>query len=404
MLHPTDHAGRYSRYDLDARIARDDRNRWIVSGLATLAMTAAIVMMFAVARDDEVVTPAAVAPSVTAPPVTVPPTTEPPATAPPATTPTATTPSATEPPAIPTSAPTIAPEAPPAGTPIVFAGQNGVTVLWADGTLEVASQAPASFATRTADGSIWVQAIVDPSGPAFAPLGVIDGGQIAPVALPAEVAGDVRLHDAATIDDEPVLLVERPPASCLGAPACEGTLWALRPSTGTADLVASASVWEGGWSRLALTTGGVVVGEYGTGPVVSPFTVAIPGATAGPPDVGALGLHESYVDCDCPSSFTIDGTGEFLAWLGPDPANGRAVTIARLSDGQTLVVPVGQGPAPFATIDIGEVAIDGSGAWSGTVLLNDRDTTAPQPPVHIDLAGGTPPATGIEPGTASSGS
>jgi hypothetical protein len=403
MLHPTDHA---IRYDLDARIARDDRNRWIVSGVAALTVTAALVMMFAVARHAEVVTPAAIAPPVTAPPVTAPPATEPPATAPPAIPTSAPTPAppATTPPAIPTSAPTIAPEAPHAGAPIVFAGQYGVTVLWADGTLQVATQTPASFATRTADGSIWVQPIVAPSGPAFAPLGVVDNGQISPVALPAELAGDVRLHDAATIGDEPVLLVEQPPASCLGAPACEGTLWAFRPSTGTADLVATASVWEGGWSRLALTAGGVVVGEYGAGPVVSPFAAVIPGATASPIDVGALGLHGSYVDCDCPSSFTIDSTGEFLAWLAPDPANGRAVTIARLSDGQTLVVPVGQIAAPFTTIDIGAVAIDGSGAWSGTVLLNDRDAAAPQPPVRIDLGGGNQPVAGIEPGTASFGS
>lgn len=285
----------------------------------------------------------------------------------------------------------------------MFAAQSGVTVLWADGTLEVATQAPASFATRTADGSIWVQTIVDPAGAAFAPLGMIAGGQIAPVVLPPELVGDVRLHDAATIGDEPVLLLELPPASCLGAPACEGTLWAFRPWTGTADLLATASVWEGGWSRLALTAGGVVVGEYGAGPVVSVFTAVVPAIGGTPIDTGDVGLEESYVDCDCPSSFTIDGTGEFLAWLATDPANGRAVTIARLSDGHTLVVPVGEGPATFATIDLGDVSTDGSGAWSGTVILNDRETTDPQPPVRIDIAGGTPPATGTEPGTASFG-
>lgn len=406
---------------IDARSARpvrlgppadSDRRRWVVTGIAGLSIAAAVVGLVVVNRPQSAEPPAPVA-TQPAGPVTTPATSPATAVLPaPATTfaDVATTePVLTEPPAVGTAPPTTNPEVTGAEfgdelASILTAGPGGVTVQPIEQEPVSVTAQPARIAIRTADGVTWLQTYDPEVADAAEPLMQVRSGQSVAeaVALPGEITGPIVLHDAATIASESVLLLEERPPTCASGDGCDGTLWAFRPGRGTVDLVTTMNVWEGGWSRLALTTNGIVVGEASDGPNVSPFSTVIPGADVAPVDFTSVGLEAMYTDCDCPSSFTIDSTGRYLAWIAPDPGNGRAVFVARLSDGLTSELPLGSVLPAFASIDIGNLAIDGAGIWGGTVLVNDRDP-AGRPPVAAQLPLRGEPTSADGPGTMSFG-
>ena len=147
----------------------------------------------------------------------------------------------------------------------------------------------------------------------------------APVELPADFTGQPVLHDAAVVNGEVVLLVESAPAGpCTDPSTCLGSIWAIWPDRGTGVKLDEQIVWEAGYSQLSLSATGVVVGMKSAEVSSSPWSVAIPGATAAPLDPVAVGLEVDYVDCStCPRALTIDSTGRFVGWIKPPAPTGR---------------------------------------------------------------------------------
>lgn len=303
-----------------------------------------------------------------------------------------------------TPAPTSAPTA-PATTPapieeyeyaaFVVSGPAGVEVQPWEGPRVAVSGQPARIATRTADGSTWMQTYDPEVADAAEPLMVVRAGSDAAeiVDVPG-VTGSVRLHDAATVDGETVVLLEQRPATCAGFDGCVGSIWVYWPGRATAEMIDERSVWESGWSGLALADTGVIVGTWSESITESLYSTTVPGVDVQPVEAADVGLEDSYSDCAvCPRSFTIDRLGAHVGWIDVTDDGTGAVIVTRLADSAT-------GGAGFSVddvamrgvLDIGNVDVDGAGTGSlvGTAFVNGLDPATPSA-VRIDLAGETPP-------------
>ena len=311
-----------------------DRNRWIVGGIAGLSVAAALVALFLFTRPDEVADPLVPATQstimVVAPSTSAPTTSSAPATAPVATAPTEPTTSSTSAPATttpPTTAPstTAAPTTVPSTTlpadrpsELVVAGPGGVT---RDGA--VITDQPMARALPLPEGrTIMQREFNDSDAIAESALLVVDDGSSEPVPLAVPSAFDgavLRLHDAAVVDGESIVIVETRPGLCANPTDCIGAIWAWGPDSGRLDQLQEKIVWEGGWTRLSITTSGLVFGAE-TETVTSTLrSWAVPGSGAEPVDVATVGLEPSYGDCtDCPNGFTIDRTGTYIGWVETD--------------------------------------------------------------------------------------
>lgn len=370
--------------------SRRDRRAKVVTAIAGLSIAAATVGLLVMNRDrtPEVPAPADTLP-VTVPgtlPVTVPVTV--PVTDPvPATTPSSTLPPTTAA----TTAPTIAP---PAVTPtpevIVIAGDDGIQIDTGDAITDALVGESVTTAIRVPDGRIFFQYRASDQPPSLSVIPAPDGDTAAVVPVPADFAGTAVLHDAAVVDGEVVLLVESAPGQCTDPNTCIGSVWAIWPDR-TADAAAKLDeqiVWEAAYSRLSLSTTGVVVGMKSAEVVSSPWSVVLPGATATPIDPLAIGLEVDYIDCaTCPTALTIDTTGRFVGWMERNVEGTVTIVVKRIDDGWTLAydVPDTSNLPLFGSLDIGSVDVDGTTVVSAGAIVNDLDPTSDRAAVVFDL-------------------
>ena len=184
------------------------------------------------------------------------------------------------------------------------------------------------------------------------------------------------LHDAAVVNGEVVLLVESAPdGPCSDPNTCIGSVWALWPDR-TADAAAKIDemiVWEAGYTQLSLAATGVVVGMKSAEVSSSPWSVAIPGATATPIDPVALGLEVDYIECSTCPSVAHDRQHRPVRRLdpashdGPDRPN-PSIVVKRLADGYTLAYDVAAATElpPFGSLDIGRLSDDAEAITAGS--------------------------------------
>jgi hypothetical protein len=133
-----------------------------------------------------------------------------------------------------------------------------------------------------------------------------------------------RLHDLAVIGGVPTLLYG---VSSRGTQA-DGEEFvfedyfevvhalSMTPGNWTTVEVANINTWEGGFSRLSLSTTGIVVGTAYESVSNRLFTVNLPGSAAVAPDAAALGVPTGAGDePGRPDSFTISHDGESIVWF-----------------------------------------------------------------------------------------
>ena len=367
-----------------------DRNRWIVGGIAGLSVAAAVIALIFVTRPDDPTTTVPVTQPTTFVPETAP-ATEP---ATPVSTVYTTVPPVITAPAAVTTPATVPATAPPTTAPAPASVDQSITIATFDGiqldTGDAVSNAlvgyPAQTAHRVPDGRIFFQRrSLDPPG-IFEFAG--SDTDVPQVQLPVDFAGQPVLHDAAVVNGEVVLLVESSPGQCTDPNTCFGSVWAIRPDLGTGTKLDEQIVWEAGYSQLSLSATGVVVGMKSAEVSSSPWSVAIPGATAAPIDPVAIGLEVDYIDCStCPTALTIDSTGRFVGWMQRHVDGTATIVVKRVVDGVTLAYGIADPsklPA-FGSLDIGRLADDGSGVTSGAAIVNAGDPAGEQGALVFDL-------------------
>jgi RNA polymerase sigma-70 factor (ECF subfamily) len=124
----------------------------------------------------------------------------------------------------------------------------------------------------------------------------------------------------------------------------------------------------------------------------SPWSVALPGATAAPLDPVAVGLEVDYVDCStCPTALTIDSTGRYVGWIHPptsDPDRPNpSIVVKRLADGYTIGYDIAEGTELplFGSLDIGRFTDDGTSITGGAAIVNAADPADELGAVVFDL-------------------
>ena len=116
--------------------------------------------------------------------------------------------------------------------------------------------------------------------------------------------------------------------------------------------------WESGTSRLTYGSN-IIVGQFFTEADTGPFFLHLDGYTTNPND---FGLADSYSVCSvCPSQFTVDPSGQRLAWLEAD----LLVVLDRTSATRIAEIRLPQGL--YLTIDSIEV-------FGDLILINVYDS------------------------------
>ena len=355
---------------IDPTSAGAGRRRWWVGGTAgVLAAAATIAVVVLVAdREDRLTTPA------TSPSTTVAPTTLP--------APASTVPATTAPPS---SARGTAPATTVFATPatvqqrLVTAGPDGVRVrgVTGDGDGDLLPGGPARRALPVGDGRVLIE-----YGNADGPSGLIlwePSGATAPLLFDGMLAGDVTVDDIAVVDGTPTLLYQVDP---IDNPEPDATLYAA--PIGADGIRSSAAVALGtvgapefGVQGLSLGANGLVVGESYSEAVAALWVAAIPGTAGAQLATGdiiaRLGLDPTYdrSRCDqCPAAFTVDGTGELIAWI-----DAGDLVVKRAADGGVVRrVPLGaaaDGADDLDLLDDGVLVSSGMYGTTAPAIVRD---------------------------------
>lgn len=284
----------------------------------------------------------------------------------------------------PTTVPTTEPSTsvPSAAQPaMVTTGLNGVweygpagPVQWTTEQMAIAVKAPdgSMIVQRKAgngEGDNWTIADTLPlriASPGAEPQDLFE--QLMPAA--DVVPGWYTVHDAATVLERPLLVLDRQAAQSQGIETPNGALLVLDLSTGSLEQIGTVGGWEEGISRLHLAENGLVVGEWYSGVSRGLFIMSILDEVAR--SAADLGLESQYDDCgDCPRLYTVSRDGSTIAWL----------------DGTTLVRRV-LGPEIhlFPDVDLGEFALDATDlSVAGDVAIFDRRYRDLTPPVLVTI-------------------
>lgn len=270
---------------------------------------------------------------------------------------------------------------------VVTAGPNGVWEYGPQGDVQWTAE-PMAFAVKAPDGSmlmqrksggypgaVWTQADTLPLRQASpgAPL-----EDLFDALFPAAdvVAGWYTLHDAATVDGRPLVILDRQSDQVnIESPA--GALLVLDLDAASLEEIDQVGGWEAGLSRLHLATTGLIVGETYSEATRSFYAVRVDGASA--MSAADLGLEPNYYDCnDCPRLYTISRDGSTLAWLEGTHIERRALV------GDGVLPPVELGDLTGGPLEASDLSI------SADVAVYDRnftgDDTSPIV-VHLDDAG-----------------
>lgn len=123
----------------------------------------------------------------------------------------------------------------------------------------------------------------------------------------------LQLHDVYTEAGSTFVLYSM--NSGLGIEDSQEELFALDLNTGLKTSFGLIGGWESGTSRLTFGSN-IIVGEFFASADAGPYFLNLDGYTTNPND---LGLADSYSDCSvCPSRFTVDPSGQRLAWIEAD--------------------------------------------------------------------------------------
>jgi hypothetical protein len=208
----------------------------------------------------------------------------------------------------------------PAGVMLATAGPDGVGVIENGVEMRRLDQA-AEIALLTPGGAVIFQPQrTAPDGTPGDPLIWRPDGSVETLLGPLAANQSYRLHDLAVVNGVPTLLYG------IAARGSEPDGYSeavhaltMTPGNWTTVELAEVNTWEGGFTRLSLSTTGVVVGTAYESVSNRYFSTALPAATAVAPDAAALGVSaESGDEPNRPDDFTISHDGESIVWFeGP---------------------------------------------------------------------------------------
>jgi hypothetical protein len=150
-------------------------------------------------------------------------------------------------------------------------------------------------------------------------------------------------------------------------------LFAMNLNTGLTTSFGIVGGWESGTSRLTFGSN-IIVGQFSAEADTGPFFLHLDGGTTNPND---LGLADSYSDCSvCPSRFTVDPSGQRLAWVEAD----LIVVLDRTSATRVAEIRLPQGL--YSTIESIEI-------FGDLILINiyDSNTGTMSQPILMSFNG-----------------
>ena len=240
--------------------------------------------------------------------------------------------------------------------PITIAGSQGISHIADSKTTLVDSQSW-DLAFRLPDGTFIAQhAPTEYQQPGDTNIYRV-GATTSVVQSVANPANELlRLHDVYTESGSTFVLYSLSSGS--GLEDAQEELLALELNTGLTTSFGMIGGWESGTSRLTFGSN-IIVGQFFAEADTGPFFLHLDGYTTNPND---FGLADSYSDCSvCPSQFTIDPSGQRLAWIEAD----LLVVLDRTSATRIAEIRLPQGL--YLTIDSIEV-------FGDLILINVYDS------------------------------
>ena len=181
----------------------------------------------------------------------------------------------------------------------------------------------------------------------------------------------LRLHDVYTESGSIFVLYSL--SSGLDIEDAQEELLAFELNTGLTTSFGMIGGWESGTSRLTYGSN-IIVGQFFAEADTGPFFLHLDGYTTNPND---FGLADSYSDCSvCPSRFTVDPSGQRLAWVEAD----LVVVLDRTSATRVAEIRLPQGL--YSTIESIEI-------FGDLILINiyDSNTGTMSQPILMSFNG-----------------
>lgn len=257
--------------------------------------------------------------------------------------------------------------------PITIAGSQGISHIAGGITTRFDSQ-PWETAFRLADGSYIAQHSSAGYGQQTDTTIYRVGATTTVVKSVTNPATEwMRLHDVYSEGSTGDSFVLYSLSSGFGMEDSKEELFALSLNTGLTTSFGMIGGWESGTSRLSFGSN-IIVGQFSAEADSGPFFLHLDGYTTNPND---FGLADSYSDCSvCPSRFTIDPSGQRLAWVEAD----LLVVLDRASATRIAEIRLPQGL--YSTIDSIEI-------FGDLVLINvyDSNTGTMSKPILMSFNG-----------------
>jgi hypothetical protein len=199
--------------------------------------------------------------------------------------------------------------------PITIAGSQGISHIAGGTTTRFDSQSWET-AFRLADGSYIAQRSSVGYGQQTDTTIYRVGATTTVVKSVIDPAAEwLRLHDVYSEGSVADWFVLYSLSSGFGMVDSKEELFALSMETGLTTSLGVIGGWESSTSRLRFGSN-IIVGQFSAEADTGPFFLHLDGYTTNPND---FGLADSYSDCSvCPSRFTIDPSGQRLAWIEAD--------------------------------------------------------------------------------------
>jgi hypothetical protein len=266
--------------------------------------------------------------------------------------------------------------------PITIAGSQGISHIGGGITTRFDSQ-PWETAFRLADGSYIAQHSSAGYGQQTDTTIYRVGATTTVVKSVTNPATEwMRLHDVYSEGSTGDSFVLYSLSSGFGMEDSKEELFALSLNTGLTTSFGMIGGWESGTSRLSFGSN-IIVGQFSAEADSGPFFLHLDGYTTNPND---FGLADSYSDCSvCPSRFTIDPSGQRLAWVEAD----LLVVLDRVSATRIAEIRLPQGLYPtiesieiFGDLVLINVYDPNTGTMSQPILMSFNGTS-----MMLDTAG-----------------
>ena len=266
--------------------------------------------------------------------------------------------------------------------PITIAGSQGISHIAGGITTRFDSQ-PWETAFRLADGSYIAQHSSAGYGQQTDTTIYRVGATTTVVKSVTNPATEwMRLHDVYSEGSTGDSFVLYSLSSGFGMEDSKEELFALSLNTGLTTSFGMIGGWESGTSRLTFGSN-IIVGQFSAEADSGPFFLHLDGYTTNPND---FGLADSYSDCSvCPSRFTIDPSGQRLAWVEAD----LLVVLDRASATRIAEIRLPQGLYPtiesieiFGDLVLINVYDSNTGTMSKPILMSFNGTS-----MMLDTAG-----------------